>query len=141
MLRHLNHEILKFDIGMWNHIHRHVLMKVIQKLFRLNNHQMKNPTRLSDFRRMHIRYVQRQKASNSQITRNHCTNEDEQYTLQHLNADKDGSLGMSLSSVLHNTTKYGSSESYSSVEVSASKSPRSRISMASSLVVSKYRDL
>jgi len=137
MLGHLNHEILKFDVGMWNHIHRLVLMTVIRQLFPLTNHQMiSKPTRLPDFSQTSIRYDHRQKALTSQKAGNTRINEDKPSTLQHLVLKRDGSLGMNLFSVLHKTTISVSTESGSHMEVSASNSPFSRISMPTLLAPS-----
>jgi len=53
MLKHLNHEILKFDMGMSNHLHRLYLLATLRQLFPSYNHRtvLSEPTRLSDLRK------------------------------------------------------------------------------------------
>jgi len=52
MLQHLNHEILKFDMGISNHLHRVYLLATIRQLFPSFDHRRvtSEPTRLSDLR-------------------------------------------------------------------------------------------
>jgi len=132
MLRILNHEILKFDIGMSNHTHRLVLMTVIQKLFPLlNNHQgISKPTRLSDVRQTEIRCDHRQELSTSQIAGNLRANEDKQCIVKCLVPGRDRSLGTDLFCTNTSTMKSVSTESGSAMELSP-RSSRSKRSYSS----------
>jgi len=68
MINHLNHEILKFDMSMSNHLHRYHLLAAIRQLFPPCNHRavIGEPTRLSDLRERYIKYDHCQKKLASQ---------------------------------------------------------------------------
>lgn len=70
MLKHLNHEILKFDLGMLNHLHRRYLLATIRQLFPSRNHrnEISMPTRLAELRQRDITYNHCQKTLASAMT-------------------------------------------------------------------------
>jgi len=116
-LKHLNHEILKFDIGMLNHFHRLNLLATIRQLFpSCNSHTViREPTRLSDLLKRDIKYDHCQRLVDP-LTEKFST-------LPYLLPDKDDS-GMDISSV-QNSNKSASIYS-SDMECSESKCPRIR---------------
>jgi len=63
MLQHLNHEILKFDMGISNARHRLQLLAIIQQLFPSYSHKVFcQPTTLSALRKRNTKWNHRQKA-------------------------------------------------------------------------------
>jgi len=132
MLGHLNHEILRFDIGISNHTHRLVLMTVIRQLFPFLNKRLviSEPKRLSDLRQTKTICNRRQETSSSQMTGN-FPHKDKPFILQPVVPTSDESSGMDLTSVQNNSNKSVSTKSGSDLDVSESKSSCSRISKPS----------
>merc|ERR1719285_1350030 len=63
MLKHLNHEILKFDMGMSNAIHRLELLAIIRQLFPSHSREvLSEPTTLSALRERNTKWDCRQNA-------------------------------------------------------------------------------
>jgi len=123
MLKHLNHEILRFDMGMCNHFHRLDLLIVIRHFFPfLNfNRGFDEPTRLSDVRNLDIRYGKGSKIATTRIQGSPSAN-DEPSFLKHAVSDKDDPLGMDSNSLQNISLKSVSTKSNSNMEFSEDKS-------------------
>jgi len=129
MLKHLNHEILRFDMGMSNDMHRLDLLAVIRQLFPSYYHckVTSEPTRLSDLFDREKKCDHRQKAvSDSPIIGSSNPVEDEPRTGRYLVRDRTESLGMDSSSVKNNSNNSVNTSSGSEMEVSDRKFPSSR---------------
>lgn len=132
MLKHLNHEILKFELDMSNGIHRLEMLAIIRQLFPSNNHckVVSEPTTLSGLRERDTNWDHRQKAvSASPISEPSKPVEDIPWMVRCLVPDRYESLGMDLSSVQNKSTNLSSvqnkrtigTSSDSEMEVSESK--------------------
>jgi len=113
MLKHLNHEVLKFDIGMFNHLHRLNLLATIRQHFPSCNNRtvISEPTRLS--------YLREKYKEKNHYERSADPFREERYTLRHLLPDN-YETGMDLSAV-QNSNKSASINSCSDIEYGDSK--------------------
>lgn len=126
MLKYLNHEILKFDMCISNHLHRCCLLATIRQLFPSRT-IISEPTRLSDLRARDIKYNHYWKTYLLPKTGSADPLAEKPCTLPCLLADQDG-LGMNLSSFQKND-KSGNLNSCSDMGWVDSKCPSySRIS-------------
>jgi len=126
MLTYLNHEILRFDLGIENHFHRLNLLAVIRQFFpcfNLNSGS-NQPTRLSDLRNMYIKYVNVSKIT-TRMEGSLSTHEKPSF-LKRPVSDKDDSLGIDSNSLQNISLKSVSTKSDSSMECSEGKPRRSR---------------
>jgi len=123
MLKYLNHEILKFDMCISNHLHRCCLLATIRQLFPFCYHRtiISEPTRLSDLRARDIKYNYYWKTcllpkagSADPLAEKLCT-------LPCLLADQD-EIGMNLSS-FHKIDKSGNLNNCSDMGYVESKCP------------------
>jgi len=121
MLKYLNHEILKFDMGMSNHLHRVCLLVTIRQLFPAWNYRkvVSEPTRLSDLGVRDIKYDHCQKTLASPMAGSADPLTEKLCTLQCLLPDKDPS-GMDISSV-QNSNKSARVNSCSDMKYDESK--------------------
>jgi len=126
MLMYLNHEILRFDIGICNPLHRLDLLAVIRQFFPgFNlNRGLSEPTRLSDFRNLGINYCNGSKIATTRIQGSPSAN-DKPCFLKHPVSDKDDSLGMDSNSLHNSSLKSVSTKSDSNMEFSEGKSQQS----------------
>jgi len=130
ILKHLNHEILKFDLGMSNDLHRLKLLAVIRQLLPSINHckVLSEPITLSALRKRDTKWNHQQKAVFAFPIPGQCNPVDEiSPTVQYLVPDRHNSLGMDLGSVQNRSTNSVSTNSGSEMEVSESKFPHSTI--------------
>jgi len=127
LLIYLNHEILKFDMGISNHFHRINLIAVIRQFFPcLNIYRVSNePMRLSDLRNVDIKFGNRSKISATQMG-NFPRADEKCSSLKNLPSDKDHSLEMNSNSIQNITFKSVSAKSDCDMEFSDGKSLRSR---------------
>lgn len=127
MLEHLNHEILKFEMGVSNDIHRLELLAIIRRLFPSYSREvLSEPTTLSALRKRNTTRDHRQKAVLA-IPEHSKPVEDIPRTVRYLVPDKYVSLGMDLSSVQNRSTNSLSTNSESEMEVSESKFPHTTL--------------
>jgi len=126
MLKHLNHEILKFDMGISNHLHRLNLLAVIKQFFPYVTplKMTSEPKRLSDLRETDTKYDYGSKTS--QMDGSHPANEENPCSLKYSVPDRDYYLRMDSNSS-QNNLKSVSTKSGSDMEFSESKSPRGRM--------------
>jgi len=127
LLMYLNHEILKFDMGISNHFHRIYLIAVIQQYFPLLNisRLINEPMRLSDLRNLNIKFGNESKKLATQMV-NFPRTDEKRCCLKHLLSDKDQSLEMDSNSVPNITLKSASPKSDSDMEFIDGKSIHSR---------------
>jgi len=125
MLAHLNHEILRFDMGIRNHFHRLDLLAVIRQFFPCLdvNRGLNEPKRLSDLRTMDIKFVNVPQATATKMDGSSSTYD--KFSLQRPESDKDDSLGMDSNSLQNVSLKSVSTKSDSDMECSEGKSKRS----------------
>jgi len=125
LLMYLNHEILKFDIGISNHFHRIYLIAVIRHFFPwLNFHSLSNePMRLSDLRNLDIKFGNGSNKFATQMD-NFPRAVEMRCSLKHLVSDKDHSLQMDSNSMQNITLKSESAKSDCDMEFIDDKSLR-----------------
>jgi len=123
MLMHLNHEILRFDLGICNHFHRLYLLAVIRQFFPfLNlNRGFNEPMRLSDLCSIDKNYGNGLKISKCGMQGSLSVN-DKPCFLNTPVSDKDDSLGMDSNSVQNISLKSVSTKSDCNMEFSEGKS-------------------
>jgi len=136
MLMHMNHEILRFDMGICNHFHRLDLLAVIRQLFPCLtlNRGFNEPKRLSDLRNLDINYGNGTKIATTRIPGSPSPN-DEPCFLKHPDSDKDDSLRMDSNSLQNFSLKSVSTKSDSNMEFSEGKSQRSHMRKPLSQIV------
>jgi len=94
LLMYLNHEILRFDMGICNHFHRIDLLAVIRQLFPLYlNRGFNEPVRLSDIRNLDTNYSNGSKKATTRMQGSPSANDKPCY-LKHPVSEQDDSLGV-----------------------------------------------
>jgi len=138
MLKHLNHEILKFDLGMFNDMHRHEMLTVIRQLFPSYNRckVLSEPITVSALHETGTKGDHRQKtASVSPISGPSNPAEDIPWTVRYQLPDRYEPFGMDLSSVQNKSTNSVNTNSGSEMEVSESKFPHTTIPKSFSVTI------
>lgn len=142
MLKHLNHEILKFDMGMSNDLHRLELLAIIRQLLPSYNHckVLSEPITLSALRERDTKWDHRRKSVLAFPIPGPCNPVEEiSPTVQYLVPDRYKSLGMDLGSFQNRSTNSGSINSGSEMEVSQSKFPHTTIRKSSGRIKLQHR--
>jgi len=123
MLMHLNHEILRFDMGICNHFHRLDLLAVIRQFFPFVNlnRGFSEPMRLSDLRSIDKNYGNGLKISTSGMQGSLSENVKPCFLMTPV-SDKDDSLGVDSNSVQNISLKSVSTKSDCNMEFSEGKS-------------------
>jgi len=126
MLTHLNHEILRFDMGIRNHFHRVNLLAVIRHFSpRLTvSRGLNEPKRLSELRNMDIKFANIPQTTATRMDGSPSTYG--KFFLKRPESDKDDSLRMDSNSLQNISLKSVSTKSDSDMECSEGKSKRSR---------------
>jgi len=126
MLIHLNHEILRFDMGICNHFHRLDLLAVIRQFFPfLNfNRGFNEPMRLSDLRNFDTNYSNGAKIAITRMQDSPSANDKPSF-LKTPVSDKDDSLGLDSNSLQNISLKSVSTKSDCNMEFDEGKSQRS----------------
>jgi len=125
MLMHLNHEILRFDMGICNHFHRIDLLAVIRQLFPLYlNRGFNEPIRLSDIRNLDTNYSNGSKIATTKMEGSPSANDKPCY-LKHPVSEKDDSLGVDSNSLQNISLNSVSTKSDCITESTEGKSQRS----------------
>lgn len=124
MLERLNHEILRFDIGMSNDLHRLELLTIIRQLFPSYDHfkVRSEPITLSALSEREAKWDHRRNAGLAFPIPGPCNPVEEiSPTVECLLPDRYMSLGMDLGTVQNRSTDSLSTKSGSEMEVSESK--------------------
>jgi len=119
MLMHLNHEILRFDLGICNHFHRLDLLAVIRQFFPFLylNRGFYEPMRLSDLRSSDTIYSNGSTIATTRM-QDSPTGNDKPYFVKH----QDDSLGVDSNSLHNISLKSVSTKSDCKMEFSEGKS-------------------
>jgi len=126
MLMHLNHEILRFDMGIRNHFHRLNLLAVIRQFFPCLNASsgLNEPKRLSDLINMDIKSVNIPQTTTTRLDT--FPSIYDKFFLKRPESDKDDSLRVDSNSLQNISLKSVSTKSDSDMECSEGKSKGSR---------------
>jgi len=129
MLKHLNHEILKFEMGIFNAIHRLELLAIFRQLLPSYTREvLSEPTTLSALRKRNTKWDCQQNEASAFPTPGHSKPvEGLPRKAQYLVPERYVSPGMDLSSALIKSTNSISTNSASEMEVSENKFPHPTI--------------